>query len=480
KFQYSEELSDETYLGLSDADFNADPDRRYGLSQFDEMNTYHAGAYIRHRIELRPELSLNTTIYRNQFKRDWYKVKGVGGLIDDVNQGNDNAANAQAILNGQADLDKAAVKYNNRDYTSEGIQMTLDWELGQHQLEMGARYHEDDVSRYQPEDIYQQINGQLQFDYQKAPSSSNNRYEKAEALALHLMDRWQLNDKLTLNLGLRYEDIDTAQTRYANAERSEVASRRSNQISELLYSAGATYAINDNWQLLGGVHEGFSPTSPSARENIDPETSTNYDLGLRYFGERLNASVIGFYSDFASSVTNCSVARPCGDQTSGARSQGEAEVQGLEVTASAQLYQGDNLSIPLQLSYTYTDAEITNPKDGDNLAGDVYAYVPENQFYTQLGVELDNGIAGYLSASYVDEMCTDNLACGRNGVDQRFIYTDDYWVVDVSGHWQVNPSTKLYLKVDNLLDKRAIVSRHPDGARPNKPRSASIGVSFNF
>jgi Fe(3+) dicitrate transport protein len=34
--------------------------------------------------------------------------------------------------------------------------------------------------------------------------------------------------------------------------------------------------------------------------------------------------------------------------------------------------------------------------------------------------------------------------------------------------------------VDNLLDEQAIVSRQPDGARPNKPRTASVGFELSF
>ena len=40
--------------------------------------------------------------------------------------------------------------------------------------------------------------------------------------------------------------------------------------------------------------------------------------------------------------------------------------------------------------------------------------------------------------------------------------------------------TDVFLKVENLLDKQAIVSRTPDGARPNKPMTASVGVNVTF
>ena len=40
--------------------------------------------------------------------------------------------------------------------------------------------------------------------------------------------------------------------------------------------------------------------------------------------------------------------------------------------------------------------------------------------------------------------------------------------------------TGKFMKVENLFDEQAIVSRQPDGARPNKPRTASVGVEYRF
>jgi Fe(3+) dicitrate transport protein len=34
--------------------------------------------------------------------------------------------------------------------------------------------------------------------------------------------------------------------------------------------------------------------------------------------------------------------------------------------------------------------------------------------------------------------------------------------------------------VQNLLDEQAIVSREPDGARPNGPRTAMLGLQWTF
>ncbi len=74
KFGYSEMDADETYLGLSDADFRESPYRRYAASRFDKIDTTQFRSYLRHRVAIGDSSSLATTLYHNEFKRSWYKL----------------------------------------------------------------------------------------------------------------------------------------------------------------------------------------------------------------------------------------------------------------------------------------------------------------------------------------------------------------------------------------------------------------------
>ena len=481
KYQYSEETSDETYVGLTDADFNADENRRYALTELDEMKTRHSGANLRYMVKFNDNLSLTTTAYYNRFKRDWFKVDKVdGGSFDSlIGSANSGDLAAQSILEGMTDA-SVDIKHNNREYLSKGLQFVANWTISQHQLEAGVRYHEDDVDRFQPTEVFNQTNGKLVFSGINSPSSSNNRVESAEAVALHLMDVWQISDALALTLGLRHENIETQQKRYADVQRSASSITASNDVEETLWSFGATYDLNDQWQLLAGAHSGFAPASADSNENVDPEKSTNYEAGTRYQGERLSASAIAFYSDYESTVLNCTAAFPCGAQTSGSQSLGKSEIKGLELMLNTTLYTSTSFSVPLMVSYTYTDAEITDADDNGSLQdGDVLRYVPENVLNAQLGLEFNSGWSTYLNASYTDEMCHNN-SCDRAGVDDNLLKTDELLVFDLVTQYPLNNVTNLYLKIDNLLDDQDIVARSPGGARPNKPRTAIIGVKFSF
>jgi len=479
KLQYSEEESGMSYLGLTDADFDRDPNRRYGISALDEMQNRHSTVQLNHSIALSDSFSLHTQAYYNKFKRDWFKV-GLGDLIDAANGGD---TDAQAVLDGVADYD-FGIKHNDRKYEARGMQLSADWQLAtggiNHDLTFGLRRHWDEVDRFQPTDNYQQIDGELVFQDISAPSSSNNRVEEASATSFFIYDDIQLAEKLTLTAALRYEDVETEQQRYNDPERSEKGSSKSNSLDEWLPGLGLVYDMNEQLSLLAGVHRGFAPPGAGSDDGVGAELSTNYEAGARFNSGNLYGEVIGFFSDYENTVQNCSIAVPCPDGAdSGSYQLGEAEIKGLEASVGGEWALANGWSLPLRASYTYTDAEITKDSDGgDLLAGDNFAYLPENVFALSAG--LDSGAAWRvnLTAAYQDEMCV-STSCNRGGTDQ-FDHTESLWALDAAAHYDFSEDLSGYLKVDNLFDEQTIVNRGPDGARANRPRTATLGMKFVF
>ncbi|KGE04533.1 TonB-dependent receptor family protein [Pseudohaliea rubra] len=474
KAQYSEELSDETYLGLTDANFAADENRRYGISAIDEMDNEHTGLSATYRLAIAEGLDLTAIAYRNEFKRNWFKLGGGGGLVNAANSGD---AAAQGILDGTVDATGLPYKNNAREYISEGIDLNLDIVVGAHELALGGRVHDDDMQRYQPVDLYDQINGELVYRSTVLPTGGDNRYEKAEALTLWAVDRWQVSEAFTVNLALRYENVESRREQFADPERVEPPSVRSNETDEWLPGASFTYDIGTHWQVLAGVHRGFSPLGGGAVASEEPETSVNYEAGFRYSGG-VFIEAVAFYSDFENKSENCSNADPCSNgATAGSFVTGEAEISGLEFQLGGN-FDLAGLTVPVDVMYTYTQAKST----GDNTAsgvldGDRLASIPENVFSLRAGLESPVGWDNYAVIKYIDEMCVD-IGCNRAA--NAFATTEDLWVVDVISRYALSDDAVVFLKMENLLDDQAIVSRQPDGARPNKPRTASIGVQWAF
>lgn len=475
KLQRSEEVSNETYLGLTDSDFDNDPNRRYGLSSIDQMVNDHTGIHFAYTRELTDAITVTLTQYHNEFSRNWYKLSGGGSLIEDANSGD---TNAQGILDGLVDTTGLDYKNNNRAYESQGTEVNFGIEKDLHRLDLGARIHHDEMDRFQPVDVYDQINGSLVYQSTTAPTGSNNRLEEADALSVWVQDDWQLTEALKVNLSLRYEDVESGRVEFADADRTSVSGTKSNNSSEVLPGAAFTYTLNNNWQVLAAMHKGFSPLGGGADEQEEPETSTNLEVGTRYNQDDLFVEVIAFHSDFSDKAENCSVGSPCSDgATSGTFENGEAIISGLEMQLANQWVSGE-FTIPLNLSYTYTRAEVSEDNVTNGLQdGDKLKDVPESVFSARLGLEHANGWDNYAVAKSIDGMCIE-VACNRS--NDPLLETDALFVVDYISRYQLQENAQVFFKVENLFDEQKIVARVPDGARPNKARNFMLGMKVDF
>lgn len=477
KLQRSLENSDETYAGLTDVDFRRDENRRYGLTHIDEMDNQHTGINLSHVFDWTDNLTSTVTAYRNEFKRNWFKFDGDNpetgeNIIDDANGGN---ADAQAILNGNRDVAGLEYKNNNRAYDSYGVQANFNWLLGEHDINFGARQHFDETDRFQPVEVYDQVNGELVYQGTNAVGSSDNRLEEAQALSLWITDDFQVTDRLLLNLSLRMEDVETKARRYGGGAARLSVSRVDNDYREYLAGISGTYDLTDNWQVLAGYHEGMIPLGAGAEDGTEPGKSDNYELGLRFQQGVFYSEAIAFYSDFSNLVEQCSVAAPCSNNAeSGSFSVGGAEVKGLEFQAGSLFTAGDFM-IPVDLTYTYTDAETTS---GDEFsAGQELQNIPENIVSLRVGLEHNSGWDNYAVVKYIDETC---VSIGCNDSNSRFDKTDALTTVDLMSRYRLDLGPVVFVKVENLFDRQEIISRSPFGARPNIERTVWAGASIEF
>lgn len=474
KAQYSAETSNETYTGLSDRDFDANANRRYGMTALDQMDNHHASMSLRHFWQISDNVELRSEWYRNDFARDWYKLGNGATWIDQANAGDDFAA---AILHGDADVAGLYYKHNNREYLAEGVRLAISWLTDQHTIELSSRWHDDRVDRWQPSDIYDQVNGELIFQETVSPSGSNNRLEGATAQALALTDAWQVNDRLRLDLALRRETVKSFSNRFSDMARDQLSDSRRNRTQVTLPGVGAFYELTPSIALLAGIHKGFSPLGAGAKPDEKPELSVNWEMGVRYSGV-VDADVIVFRSDFDNKAEICSVASPCSNGAEqGAFITGEAVIQGVELSLSGE-YELGFASVPVSLSFTKTDAEITSARGLSGVQnGDHLAAVPKTMAAIRTGLVFATGTEFLATAKFTDALC---VKAGCNRDNDALSQTDSYWSVDLALHHELSDSLSGFVKLENATDERAIVSRQPDGARPNKPQSLIAGFEWRF
>jgi Fe(3+) dicitrate transport protein len=500
KFQYADQDSNQSYLGLTDADFDNNANRRYGLSELDNIKTEHFQYVGRYHFEISEAMSFTATGYNNEHARNWFKTEGLdldGSLdaqnfdrtswfdvVQAINSGDTlgglSTAQLQSIVDGTLDTATGSIQLraNEREYYSRGAQFKLTWDgdIGEtiHSLEVGLRYHRDEEDRLQRNSTYSQQSGVLVLDDLGELGNAGNRVQQAEALAIHVYDRIEWG-KWTFTPGVRYEDIDQKRTRYNDGILRTIRDTRRNDTKVWLPGMGVLYQMNDEWQVLAGVHKGFS--APSNSPGVKEEKALNYEFGFRYQGNHLRGEVIGFLSDYDNILGECT-ASSGSDCTIGDAFNGDAAtVKGIEVLLAADLAANSELNVPISLTYTYINAEFeTNIANtdffGDVSAGDPIPYIPDHQLRFTVGVEYSNWGA-YINANYVDEVCV-RASC------ELFERTDDTFTLDLTANYQFNERINLFGRIENLSDAEDILGRQPYGARPNKDRTATIGARYTF
>lgn len=491
KAQRSDEVSDETYLGLTVADFAATPYRRYAASQVDEMNVDHLTLQASHRVDFSNDLNLTTTAYYHDTTRAWYKINdarltgapswtGISAILDDPVT---NAAQL-AVLKGASG--EIRVRNNNREYYSAGIQSVLgsSFITGDvaHFLELSARYHQDEEDRFQNDDIYTMAGGVMTLTARGAPGSQDNRVGDAKAWSFFVQDTIDWGN-ITLTPGLRYESIKLRQTRWglADPNRTGPTTVAENAVDVLIPGIGAVYYINDGWQLVGGVHRGFAAPGPGSTS--DAEESVNYEAGFRYAAGAVSVEAIGFFNDYSNLLGTCTASTGGGCTIGTQFDGGEVDVKGIELTAGydAASLLGTRLSVPLAAIYTYTDAEFKTSFAsgfgpwGTVTAGDELPYVPKHALTLSAGLEGEGWRANVI-ANYASE--TRSVA-GRGAipVNRRI---DERIILDFSTEVEIAPGVSLIGIAENLTDEVYVAAFAPAGARPGKPRTILGGVRFTF
>lgn len=486
KLGRTDQDSDETYLGLTDADFRIDPTRRYAASALDNITTGHEQAELRHGVVLTDSVDLSTTVYRHEFTRAWYKLQDVtGGSLSAILADPARFATQFGWLTGDDSPDDALrIRNNNRDYRQEGIQSVLGWSFGGdvgHLLEVGVRWHRDFEDRFQQDDRYRMRDGRLELTRAGAPGSQENRNVSARALALYVQDEIRFGDFI-LTPGVRHERIDLERLDWALDDPDRAGGTLRvirDRVDQTIPGVGLTWQASPSWSLFASVHKGFNPPAPGS--SAAAEESLNTEVGARFDRGPLFAELIGFDNDYDNLVGTCTASTggncTIGDQFDG----GKARVQGVEARMEVTANAGGAVEVPFQANYTWTDASFRTSFSsgfgewGTVNRGDALPYLPEHMFHAAAGLRGARW-SGFLGVAYIDDMRT-RPGQGPVPADQA---TDSAWVWDLNAAWQVARGLELYTRIENLTDREYIVSRRPSGARPGLPRTALVGLRYSY
>ncbi len=485
KLGYADEVSNETYLGLTDEDFRRDSDQRYPASALDQMKNHRTSMVWTHQYDDEEQkLKVKTDVYRHDYARIWRKVNGFrGAALSSVLEDPENPTNAEffAVVTGAADgataSDTLLIGPNDRTFVSQGVQSLVSFEPTtgpvQHGIEVGARLHGDSIIRRHSQTGYVMTDGDLVPEGTAEEVTTANTAETI-ALALHASDALTYH-RFTLTPGIRTEVI------WSKLEDRLAAQTSKRQVIAFMPGVGAYYAVTEALGVLAGTYRGFSPPAPGSDDYVEPEYSINTEAGLRYSDRPLRLELIGFFNDYQNLTDVCTFSSGCLDADLDRQfDAGEATIAGLEAHAAHEVPVGP-LKLPIWLSYTFTRArfdttfESQDPIYGSVREGDEIPYVPRHQFGGSVGLEHQLGgfVAGaYYVAPMREQAGSQPLA--------EVVATDKQFWMDAGAKVRPLDDLEIYLNVRNVLNARNIVSRRPYGARPNAPRWVQLGVRLHL
>lgn len=205
--------------------------------------------------------------------------------------------------------------------------------------------------------------------------------------AVFLQDTMDLLDnKLVVIPGVSWRQINRNYTNYANEGTNQGANYQiSESFSKVLPSLGVTYKARDDIQLVAGVSRNFRVPSNFEYQSsvrggtyvngaltgytlqflrVKPESTWNFDGGVRYKGSMFKASAIAFYSVFKDRIS--SSFDPI-TQTTSDTNVGGSKAYGLEIEAG---------TVPFYGFSAYVSGTYTRSKLEENLRTGATTYAP--------------------------------------------------------------------------------------------------------
>jgi Fe(3+) dicitrate transport protein len=494
--------ANETYTGLSKADFDKSPNRRYAGTRFDEIESTHFRTYLRHLAEINKNTNLVTTAYGNTFARNWQK-------LDQVNGNSPSEAHFTsdlATLKGQA-AGTLKVKNNARTYYTAGIESNLTHKMKmgetEHKIDIGLRVHYDQIRRLQNATTYtQNATGDITSSTTQKLGDEGNKLQATTATTLNVSDEIKYK-KLTFTPGIRLEHLNSMYTQYDKGtipDHSKIVAQGQEDWMVLVGGGSLKYDMyddgNKDFDLFGSIHRGFSPPSPTGviQNGQREESSVGSEIGARYSNAKsaFSAEAVLFHTMIDDLIVVDSVGGSGGGTSTNA---GKVRTQGVElqVTYDPGLANNWSFQLPMYVAATYTDATFRENISSDDQEsifigakkGNELPYIANEVVSFGLGY-IKNKFSASMDANYTAAVWADgaNLTTQVNretGVaDSRFGQIESQFVVDAALGWRFNKNVRTFSSIKNLFDKQYMVSRQPLGPRPGLPFTMMAGLEFNF
>jgi Fe(3+) dicitrate transport protein len=483
------EYSQLTYSGLTQAEYvNLGP--RYNPFKNDFFDANRTGLSATHELKLNADAKVLTSIYGAYFDRDWWRQASTTTDCQLITRTAGNALSASDIQGCQVDG-------RLRAYTTLGLDSRVTQShslLGlANQLEYGVKVHAEIQDRKQLR--YQNYTKYLNGDTTGVTHIQEDQQRKTQAISAFIMNRFEVTNQLAVTPIIRIENIHHQRT----LRQTSIATTNEVSFTELIPGLSATFALDKNSIIYGGIHKGFSPprvedalrstsnssTTASVQSvDLNAERSVNAEIGLRSsLSQNTSVDVTVFRNDFSNLVQVGSIA---GGSISYA--EGKALFQGAE---SAIQFDQLSKAVPgnlfLKMSLTHlmvaeqrTQFNVVSPHTGGpyGAVGNRLPYAPKNLATISLGYRATQNWNGRIEYVYVGSQYSDFGNTTTPSSDGQTGLIDAYGIWNVVANYTIGSAT-LFVTAKNLTDQTYIVDR-TRGIQVGMPRTVQAGIKYAF
>ena len=407
---------------------------------------------LNHSWEINSDAKLNSLIYWSQLQRDYWRQSVL-------------SRNANETIYKACSANAECYFGRNRQFNMLGLDTRLSVHydaLGiKNESELGLRLHTETQSNQMVASKTFARSGRL----------SSHEENKANSIALYAQNGFYITDDFAVIPGVRVESY--------RQTRSNIFTGKSGnaQNIETVPQLGATWQLSPPVQIYSSIYKGFSPAQVATAidekgvdQQLAPERSTNMELGLRGKADAFKYDGAIFSMDFSNQIVNQSLAAGVTKANGG-----KSLHQGVELALGYEL--GGGWSLNANGTYIPVAKFVGTSSLGRD--GNRIPYTPD--LISNVGINYEkNGFNTLVTLNYVSPQYADSA----NTLAPNSIGTlgelPSFTTINWTANYTVNKAWKVFAAINNVLDKRYIASRSPDGIFPGAPMNFQAGMSYQF
>lgn len=205
-----------------------------------------------------------------------------------------------------------SIRTTEYDMERMGALTALTFKVGPHEINAGAWYETNDFTqarRFYGEPSRNAASRSF-MEFLRNPFRTDWEYDfTTQTMVFHLQDTWTIGDTLRVNFGARSVQVENEATTVIGPVKTGAIETD----EPFLPQVGINWALNDELEVFAsaarnvrafassGTSGPFSTSAESfaaTRDILEPEMSTNYEVGMRFRGETIELLAAAYHVDF--------------------------------------------------------------------------------------------------------------------------------------------------------------------------------------